>query len=94
MEIILSPRGGGKTYGLIKKAHKEQLYILCSSMEEANLIVQTANMLKVSIPHPLTPRDLPLQGMQNIDTVLVDNADRVLETLIGRPITALTLRED
>lgn len=88
-EVIGGKRKCGKTTELIKRAHEKQLYILCANRHMAEYVFDQANEMKLDIPFPVTVDDLPLRNLHNKE-VLVDEAEMVLEQLIGKRIAGMS----
>lgn len=86
--IIGGGRKVGKTTELIKKAHEEQLYILCPNRQMAEYIFKRAKEIGLDIPYPITIEDLPLKS--NVEEVLVDEAENVLSQLIRKRIVGMS----
>lgn len=95
MKIIARDRRKGKTTDLIKESALTGNYILVSNHTEAQVIFQLAHQMKLSIPLPVTIRELSLPKNQGTsirrDGILVDNAERVLQQLLGIKINTLTI---
>ena len=81
-------RACGKTTELIKLASAKFLYIVCPNRTRASYIYNMARNMKMDIPHPITVNELPLRG--RMTEVLIDDVEDVLETLIQRPVLAMT----
>jgi hypothetical protein len=89
MNLIIRPARGGKTVELVKLSAETGKYIVCANMSQVDNIQRIANWLGVKIPFPIMADELPIKG--HIDSVLIDNADELLERLIGRPVIAATI---
>ena len=88
MKIIRTERGKGKTTELIKQSARDWSYILCMNKVNAHHIFDMAREMGLDIPFPITPSDLPLRGFKG--SVLVDEIDYILPTLIGTQVDAIT----
>lgn len=82
-EIIGGKRYCGKTTQLIARSHKENIYILCGNQNIAKMIFDTANEMGLSIPYPITTKELPLSKGSSIREVLIDEVEMVLHDLLG-----------
>ncbi|MPQ32455.1 replicase [Clostridium estertheticum] len=89
MKIIRVNRGNGKTTELVKKSNKEWQYIICKDEQRVQIIMETAKWLKLDIPFPIIIKELPLRSI-HIESVLVDDLDDVLESIIGKRIDYAT----
>ena len=76
----------GKTTELVRKASKENLYIVCATNTIAEVIYQTAKQLNLIIPYPITAGELPLNPGGSIKKILVDDVELVLQVLLGYPV--------
>lgn len=90
MKIIKTNRGQGKTTELIKISNREWKYIVCLDRDRVGNIVNMANKMGLDIPFPLTVRELPLKYGQRIDSVLIDDVEDVLQSLINRKVDYVT----
>src|SRR5690625_774571 len=88
-EVIGGKRYCGKTTELIKRASKDNLYILCANRNMAQAVANRAEEMKVDIPFPITVSELPLQGY-NIDEILIDEVEMVLQQLIGKRVVGMS----
>lgn len=88
-EVIGGRRVCGKTTQLIKRAHEEQLYILCSNKHMARIIFKQSQEMELNIPYPITVEELPLKS-NFIDRILIDEVEMVLRQLIGVSIAAMS----
>lgn len=78
MKIIYKSRGEGKTTELVKMSASTGIPILCKNIR---YIIDIANELGLNIPEPITIKDYtPFSN----EKILVDDAEYVLEHLIGR----------
>ena len=97
-KIILKPRQTGRTTELIKMAAEHNLYIVTTDRNRALFIDKMAKDLGLKIPFPITVRELPIHpvmrhGCSFVNEVLVDDADQVLECLVGTKIKALAMEK-
>jgi Mor family transcriptional regulator len=89
MKIIHKPRGKGKTAELIRLAGETQALIICRDPE---YVMGLASRMKIKIKKPLgywAAGNGGLRGRQG--SVLIDDADLLLEYLVHLPIKAMTL---
>lgn len=88
-KIIGGKRYCGKTTELIREANAKHLYILCTNRTIANLIFIQAKDMGLDIPYPITVDDLPLHS-SHIKEVLIDEAETVLQQLIGKHVSKMS----
>lgn len=88
--IYVGARQTGKTFSIIKEAHEKNLYILCANDTRRRTIVRQADMLGMSVPHPLIPNDLPLRS-HYIKHVVIDDIESVMEMLVRKPIHSYSI---
>lgn len=88
--IYVGARQTGKTFNIIKEAHEKNLYILCANDTRRRTIVRQADMLGMSVPHPLIPNDLPLRS-HYIKHVVIDDIESVMQMLVGKPIHSYSI---
>ncbi|MDT2405246.1 hypothetical protein P7D43_23150, partial [Enterococcus avium] len=95
MKVIARGRRSGKTLDLIKESALSGNYILVRNHSEAQRLFQLAKETKLSIPLPVTVSEISLGRIQGTsikrDGILVDNAELVLQQLIGAKINTLTI---
>jgi len=93
MEIIIKPRGGGKTTELIKMAHERGGYIVCRNFTEAQRIYDEARKMELYILFPLAYNefiDSAYHG-SNVREFYIDDAQVLLQQLTAVNIKAITL---
>ena len=92
MNIIIKPRGGGKTTEAIRLAAEHQYHIVC--VREARMIYRKAQLLGLDIPFPITFTDF-IKGTfvgQDIKGFIIDNLDLLLLQLSrGVLVNTITL---
>lgn len=91
--IIRKDRHKGKTTELIKIANKENKYIICATMQRAELINKMAMDMKLDIPFPITVGEIVRnKGIRSpfVNSVLVDDMEDVLGLFIQKPIDVMT----
>jgi len=95
MKIIARGRNTGKTMEIIKESASSGNYILVRNHHEAQKLFQLAQEMKLSIPLPVTVSEISLGRIQGTsikrDGIIVDNAELVLQQLIGAEINTLTI---
>ena len=89
MKIINLDRGQGKTTELVKISNKEWKYIVCKNQQRLDIIMDVAEKLGLDIPFPITIKELPLKS-RFIESVLIDDIEDVLSTLIGKQVDVIT----
>jgi hypothetical protein len=87
MELIIGPARSGKTIELVKLSSKTQMPIVCVNSFQSKNLHRVAQTLGIDIPEPICFDRLPIHS-QNHRGVLVDNADMILDRLVGRPVVA------
>lgn len=92
---IIGDRQSGKTTKMIEMAHDENLYIIVPDHRRAINIQGMAREMGKNILFPISLRELPFKMRGNAycmthDGVLVDDADAILNKLIGMPVIAAT----
>lgn len=92
MEVIGGKRVCGKTTTLIKKAHEEQLYIICANKNMAQVTFKQAKDMGLDIPFPVSVEELRSNSLSSlrIDKVLIDEVELVLQMLIGVDVKAMS----
>jgi hypothetical protein len=88
---IITGLRNGKTTELIKISNKTWQYIICKDWNRVHVIVKMAEELELTIPYPITIRELPLKS-KYINEVLVDDALDILQVFIGKNISYATTR--
>ena len=93
MEIIVLPKYKGKSTALVKMAAEQMgdgAYIMCPTRRDARRLVKIAGGLSLRIHFPLTPMDRCDRFGPGVKFLLIDDLDRILRELWGRPIHAVT----
>lgn len=96
MKKIIKPKGTGKTTELIKLSHDTWTYILVTDSGRQRFLSKLAKELKIDIPYPVTVLELEhsRSGLCHLKNILIDDADDVLEELLGSlNIAAITMRD-
>lgn len=91
MIVIHKGRGQGKTYDMIKLASENKGYILCSTAQQAQYIYDLSKNMGLDIHFPITYSDLPLTKGQQIDNILIDNAEDFIEKAVGKKVSAISI---
>lgn len=94
MIVIHKGRGQGKTYDMIKLASENKGYILCSTAQQAQYIYDLSKDMGVNIHFPITYSDLPLTKGQQIDNILIDNAEDFIEIAAGKKVSAISITDE
>ena len=90
--IIIGGRGSGRTTELIKLSAENNIYIVCLNRSRALNIAAMAREMGLTIPFPITVAELPIKRNSSwINEVYVDDADQVLESMIGVHISNITI---
>lgn len=90
--IICGGRRNGKTTELIKYASKNGLYIVCGDKKRVEIIAKQAKEMGLDLRYPICLQELPLRG-RFIDKVCVDDAEYILERIIGKYIDVMTIND-
>lgn len=90
-KIIIKPRQTGRTTEMIKMAAEHNLYIVTTDRMRAHFIAKMARDLGLNILFPITVRELPIHPNHATQEILIDDADHVLEYLVGTRIKAITM---
>lgn len=93
MKIIKLPRGAGKTTAAVMESCETGKYILVLNKLQAKTVFETAQSLGLTIPFPITLDECLTSKGSNVKEVIVDEADMILECLLNKKITMLTLTE-
>lgn len=94
MKVIRKGRGQGKTYDMIKLASENKGYILCRTFQQAQHIYDLSKDMGLDIHFPITYSDLPLTKGQRIDNILIDNAETLIETMVGKRVSAISITDE
>lgn len=94
MKVIYKGRGQGKTYDMIKLASENNGYILCSTVQLARYIYDLSKDMGLDIHFPITYSDLPLTKGQQIDNILIDNAEDIIEIAVGKKVSAISITDE
>jgi len=97
MKKIIKSKASGKTTELIQMSHDTWTYILVVDRKRADWIADYAcNVLKIDIPNPVSIEEFinAHRSLGYCENVLIDDADEVLQKLIGKVnIMAITMRD-
>lgn len=101
MEIIIGPRGMGKTLKLVKRSLKTRETVVVNTQAEKNSIVSIAKAIKADIPEPVVFTDLLHRDFLNSEDadpyekgLLLDNVGDMLRILFRCNIKSITLNEE
>lgn len=96
MEIIYDKRRSGKTTKLIHESHEKWMHILVSNSMQVELISNMAKKMNVDIPYPITISEIiKIKSSSDIKRgILVDEAQHILEKLIGVNIETMTITDN
>lgn len=96
-KIIVGGRRSGKTTDLVKLSKELNIPILLTNHSQKHMVEKMAEYLDLEIPKPLVISGLSdVEKLKGTTTkeVLVDQADMLLEALLGLNVKAMTLTED
>lgn len=89
---IIGGRQTGRSTALIEEAAANNKYIVVTDHLRALYLWNRARELGLSIPFPITLRELPIRrSVTFIESVLVDDADALLERIVGVHIDTIVL---
>lgn len=95
MKVIARGRCSGKTMELVKESAMTGSYILVRDRSMVQEVEKLAIKMNLKIPYPITPDEIQRGKAYGTsikrDGVLVDNAELVLQQLLGVKINALTV---
>ncbi len=92
MRKIIRGKGLGKTKALIAMSHETGKRILVVNEERKRNVLRMAD--DVDIPMPITLEEFNKKPwFKPVGGILVDDADDVLEALLGCKIDAITMRK-
>lgn len=96
MEIIHEEAGVGKTHKAIMLSDKTGAPIVCFDRREAERVADMAQRFGVHIPFPLSLDEaLPprMEGSRYL-SLIVDNADMIIQRLFQRTVIAMTITKE
>lgn len=96
MDILNLERGKGKTTYLIQRSHMTRKPILVGVEMQKNYIKDKARDMGLSIPEPLSVKDLigdSSRGKVKPTSILVDEMPTVFQTVLGITIDTATMTE-
>lgn len=88
--LIIGDRQTGKTSKLIRISAAEGRYIVVPTEGMKRSVARQAREMGLNIPYPVCSAELPFH-VRFHSSVLVDEAQMLLETIIGAPISAMTV---
>jgi hypothetical protein len=93
MKRIISERGAGKTYELIKMADGTDAVIVCLNQTAVKRIVQMASDMGCTITTPITYRMLMEEALRgtHVSGILLDDADVFLKGMSSAKILAIAM---
>ena len=94
MKIISLPRRAGKTTVAIKESAKTGKYILVLNKQQARSLFTQSQKLGLNIPFPITLDKILDNKSLWVKEIIVDEAGIILEHLLGRNITMITITEE
>ena len=89
-DVIVGPRQNGKTTELIKLSAERNEYIIVPTLDMAQMVAKQARDMGLRIPYPVAFCQLPCQS-RFIGEVLVDESQRILEQVIGKPVDVMAV---
>ena len=87
-DVIVGPRQSGKTAELIRLSAERSEYIIVPTLDMAQVVAKQARDMGLRIPYPVAFSQLPCQS-RFIGEVLVDESQRILEQVIGKPVDVM-----
>lgn len=96
-KIFTGGRASGKTTAAIKEASKHNLYILVTTRQQAAYVAMRAREMDLKIPYPISIDELEKTNLSKSsiirDGIIVEEAQSILEKLIGTRIRMMTATE-
>ena len=89
-DVIVGPRQNGKTTELIRLSAARDEYIIVPTFDMAQVVAKQARAMGLRIPYPVAFCELPCQS-RFIGEVLVDESQRILEQVIGKPVDVMAV---
>ena len=89
-DVIVGPRQNGKTTELIRLSAERDEYIIVPTLAMAQVVARQARDMGLRIPYPVAFSQLPCQS-RFIGEVLVDESQRILEQVIGKPVDVMAV---
>lgn len=96
MKLIIKERGMGKTTDLIRLSAETGQYILVADFNRARNVADMARKMGLNIPYPVTVCEGLKEGFRGtfIRSILIDDADIVLQMVFHVGVTAITLTKE
>lgn len=98
MKIFNLPRQKGKTMRMLYASEFNNIPILCATEMFKRYIEEKASNFEIDIPKPMTVRELLKRGSTLPSSVLIDEVDLVLSTLMQQAfnvkVEAVTITTD
>lgn len=97
MKAYTGGRRSGKTTAAIKESQATGKYILAMNVFQAREIHRIAMNMKLSIPYPVTLKELMSGRVPNrikIEGLIVDESQQVLQKLLDAKIHMVTVSHD
>lgn len=91
MKLIIKPRCSGKTTELIKISAETDVPILVGNRQQSEYIKRMAHDLRLWIKDPYIISELKNSDRIPPNKILIDDAEYILQQLIGAEITAMTI---
>ena len=95
MELIIKDRGAGKTIGLLYTSEVTKYPIVVSTTAAVRFLKESANRLGLTIPEPLTVRELRERERIHPECVLVDEVYTIIgeamDNYLGCHVVAATM---
>lgn len=93
MKLYVSGRGSGKTMWAMMESARTGVPILAFNKKNKQNIVKMALNFGIDIPEPVTIEDLNEFGKDKNEEVIVDEAQELLQKMLGVKIIGLTMTD-
>ena len=90
-DVIVGPRQNGKTTELIRLSAERNEYIVVPTLDMAQVVAKQARDMGLRIPYPVAFCQLPCHS-RFIGEVLVDEAQTILQLVIGKPVDVMAMQ--
>lgn len=96
MKIVMKPRGHGKTVDAVLEAVNKDCPIIVLNNHHKKVIKETAKKLNIDSKELIIVTVDELNKLKGLSykKVVVDNADDILESLLGNEIKMITLNKE
>lgn len=93
MKVVSMQAKAGKTAAAIRLSAATRAVIVTLNHERVNRIMKRAQDMGLTIPQPVAISDTRIGVPLGIGSVIVDDADECLMSLVGVPVIAITVTQ-